>query len=299
MADLKRSHLRIDRSNVKRTALTLALCAIGLVVAGCAEPDSSAGSGTTARVEVSTTETTPATTVATLETTTTTVPVTTTTVPSTASTPIPISGPEPEINLKPPGLMDGFSLENLDDVFIFRLDVDKSYTTHLLESARVGESTITARVDDQYSHFTLEGVAEGEFFVGDGAMWARDQSGAWVSDDLQTVAMMVVGEASPDSAYGYAYHAFDHMAFEGWIESGGDRLALYRGGPAAAIAAGQGDVADAGEYDGSSVEAWWSPDGYFARVKLRIVAENELVSDWTITDVGTTEVELPPSSGAG
>jgi hypothetical protein len=216
-----------------------------------------------------------------------------TTIHSPVNRPTPIPGPEPEINLKPPGLMDGFSLEKIDDVFIFGLDVDKSHTTRLRESARVGDSTITARVDDQYSHYTLEGDAKGEFFVGDGAMWARDESGAWVSEDLQTVAMMLVGEASPDSAYGYAYHAFDHMEFEGWLEPGGEKMALYRGGPAAAIAAVQGDVTDAGEYEGSSIEAWWSPDGYFARVKLEIVSQNELVFDWTITDVGTTEVEPP------
>jgi hypothetical protein len=48
-----------------------------------------------------------------------------------------------------------------------------------------------------------------------------------------------------------------------------------------------------GEHDGT-VEAWWSPAGYFSKVEVSVdTANGDIRFGWVITDVGTTVVESP------
>ena len=273
----------------------LVLCAVFAVA--CAGPGPVTEPSTTIDERAGTTEMAPTTTSTLAETATTSSTTTPSSLAPTTVSPtslVPVAGDPPEIDLKPPGLMDGFSLDEIEGYFIFRLDVGPSFTTLFQTSDLGGTSSVLARSEDQYVHYTLEGEADGEVMVGDGTMWLRDHSGNWVRDVQDFLPPMMMGMASPDFAYGYAYHAFEHLDFEGWVQENGQRMALYRGGAAAAVAAGGGDTADADEYDGSGIEAWWSPDGYFAKVKLELVdLNNEGTLNWTITEVGTTEVEPP------
>jgi hypothetical protein len=100
---------------------------------------------------------------------------------------------------------------------------------------------------------------------------------------------------TPDVVYNHAYFALDAMEFDAWIETGEETLAVYRGGPeAVALADGPDPVEESSDLAGGTIEAWWSPVGYFAMVKITEDAGYGVFETmWTVTDVATTEVDLP------
>jgi hypothetical protein len=277
----------------------LVLCV--LLVVACAEPDPVSGPSSTIDQRVGTTEVAPATTSTLAETTTTSTTPTTSssTVPATSSpTAItPIAGDPPEITLKPPGLYEIIPANDVSDYFFFQTDVAQSHTTKLRSWDEDETFSVTARTSGEFSHLVMSGVEDGELMVrGDGAeVWVRDDSGAWTLDEEMLELPFYVFYASPDVAYSTAFNTFDSLKFTSWVEVDGQRLAVYRGGAAEAAKALREDPVDSeGDARDGAIEVWWSDDGYFPMVSVELSdAYGPFEMDWTITDVGTTEVEPP------
>jgi hypothetical protein len=292
MTDLKRSTLRIDRSLVKVPARRLALGVLALAVVGCAQPAVSAPPSTTPSIDPVAETTTTSTKVAT---TTTAAPTTTTSAAISSTTSFVeelVDGEPPVVELKPPGYYEVIPLEEIDQYFIFGRDVAASHTTRYTSAGDGEYWSITARVDGENTHFIFpDSMGGGEMLMSGGDVFGRDESGAWVLDEEMFELPPYIFFPSPDTAYGMAQRLFQHLAFVGWTENKGSRLAVYRGGSEAVEALEEtGDD----EYQGGQVEVWWSEDGYFTMVDIEAVTANGTQGlNWTITDVGTTVVEPP------
>lgn len=279
---------------MRSLSLKLALIALALVVAGCGEPGPAATASTTSSAAATTTSTTPTTTTSKAPTTTT----ASTTTTSTSTTPVPIEGPEPEITLKPPGYFDGLLPDQGGEYFIFKNDISTSHTTRF-STAFDGEGwSMTARVDGELAHSIATEEMAGEMLMSGAKSWMRDENGTWVADDENVEPPPFIFFATPDVAYGTAFSAFEAMEFDGWIDTGEETLAVYRGGrEAVALTYGPDPLEGSDGLVDGAIEAWWSPVGYFAMV--RIIEDDGYGStfetNWTVTDVGTTQVEPPPA----
>jgi hypothetical protein len=217
---------------------------------------------------------------------------------------LPVDGPEPEITLKPPAYSDVLPVNPEVENFIFNQDVSTSHTTRFSTSFDGNGYSMTARVDGDLVHFIATEEMGGETLTNGGKTWVRGEDGEWIVDDgwvanldgfeLPIFTFLV----TPDVVYSHGYFALDAMEFDGWIETGEETLAVYRGGPeAVALAYGPDPVEESSDLDGGTIEAWWSPVGYFAMVKIiEDAGYGVFETMWTVTDVATTQVDPPNSS---
>jgi hypothetical protein len=282
------------RSHVLKPAL--ALCA--LLVVACTEAPVTEPSSTIDE-RVGTTEVTPSTSPMQADTTTSSTTSTTLLAPTTSSTTtlMPDASGPPELALKPPGLYQIIPANEVSDYFIFHTDVAQSHTTKLKSWNEDEIFSVTARVSGEFSHMVMTGAEAGELMVrGDGAeVWVRNDSGAWILDEELLELPFYVFYASPDVAYATAYNAIDALEFTGWIEVDGQRLGVYRGGAEeAAKALREYPIDSDGDARDGAIEVWWSDDGYFPMVSVELSdIYGPLEMEWTITDVGTSEIEPP------
>jgi hypothetical protein len=266
------------------------LFAFALIVAGCAEPAPNAASSSTRAVDP-VDETTTTTTVAATTSTTTLATTTSLAAPSTTSSVDQVvDGQPPVVELKPPGFYEVLPLEEVPEYFIFGMDISPSHTTKYTAANPDETWSMTARTDGELVHYVGTGSLAGEMMVSGADVWVRDGAGEWVIDEEMFELPFFVAVPSPDVAYGMAYKAFDTLLFAGWVDVGGQRLAVYRGGAEAAASALESDE----PLEEGSMEAWWSPVGYFPMVEIEQVwSDQSSIMNWTITEVGTTEVERP------
>jgi hypothetical protein len=276
-----------DTALVRPLSIKLGLFALALLVAACAEPSPTAASSTTQAIDSVGESTTPTTAAVT----------TTTTAPaSTMSQPAPtttsaveglVDGEPPVIELKPSGYHEMIPVDEIDQYFIFGRDVADSHTTRYTSTGDGESWSITARVDGENSHFFFdESMGGGEMLMSGGDVWVRDESGAWVLDEEMFELPPFIFFPSPDVAYGMAQRLFPHLAFAGWAD--GEGLAVYRGGSEAV------EALEEDEFRGGQVEVRWSEDGYFTMVDIdAVTARGSHELSWTVTEVGTTEVEPP------
>jgi hypothetical protein len=204
------------------------------------------------------------------------------------------AGDPPQVDLKEPGYYQVLPSDEVANHFIFGFDVSPSHTTTYTSSRLAETWSMTARVDGELVHYLGTGGMAGEMVTYGGDVWVRDDSGQWVIDEEMFELPIFVAFPSPDFAYAVAYGVFDDLEFVGWVETGGDDVAVYAGGAdaSAKVAEGMGEDPPA-DHDGR-VEVWWSPDGYFAKVEVEMSTATGVVDmSWTVTDVGTTEVEPP------
>lgn len=148
-------------------------------------------------------------------------------------------------------------------------------TTTLGESAEVFISE-TEQETEQWINLSEEG-------------WQRLEQGGEEIDLLNFYA-------SPDSAYAMMYPLFDSLQFDGWVDSGGDRQAIFSGGSTEALEVMQTlslawETIEGGE---GTIEARWSLDGYFSRITIETLADGfSMSAQWTVSDVSTTVVDPP------
>jgi hypothetical protein len=205
-----------------------------------------------------------------------------------------VDGEPPVIELKPPGYYEALVTEEVPEHFIFSLDISPSHTTTYTTSTAGETTSMTARADGDVTHYIVAGEMGGEMIISGPDVWVRDESQQWVLDEEMFELPMFIAFPTPDYAYTVGYHVFDELAFDRWIETEEGRLAVYRGGKEAAtkVVEGLGGMPP-GEHDGT-VEAWWAPAGYFSKVEVSVdTANGDIRFGWTISEVGTTEVEPP------
>ena len=154
---------------------------------------------------------------------------------------------------------------------------------------------MTVRVDGDLAHSIATEAMAGEMLMSGAKSWVRDEDGEWVIDDDDLELPPFIFFATPDVAYGTAYSAFDAMEFDGWIDTGEETLAVYRGGPeAVALTYGPDSEEGSSDFEGGTIEVWWSPVGYFPMVRIIEDAEYGVFeTKWTVTDVATTQVDPP------
>jgi hypothetical protein len=187
------------------------------------------------------------------------------------------------------------------DYFIFSEDISPSHTTRFSTSFDGDGYSMTARVDGDVVHFIAAEEMGGETLTNGGKTWVRGEDGEWVVDEewvanldgleLPTFTLFV----TPDVVYDTAYSAFDAMEFDGWIDTGEETLAVYRGGPdAVALTYGPDSEEGSNDFEGGTIEVWWSPVGYFPMVRITEDAGyGTFETKWTVTDVATTQVDPP------
>jgi hypothetical protein len=277
---------------VRRRApkFVLVICVV-TAMGACSDPPPASGSEATVTSVLEPASTTTSSTVA------------TTTTPTSTSTPgdgststptVPVAGDPPHVELKEPGYYEGLPPDEVANYFIFGYDVSPSHSTTYTSSGPAETWSMTARTDGELVHYVGTGRLAGEMITSGGDVWVREAGGEWVIDEDMFELPIFVAFPSPDFAYAVAYGVFDDLEFVGWVENGGDDVAVYAGGAdaSAKVMEGLGEVPSA-DHDGS-VEVWWSPDGYFAKVEVEMsTATGDLEMSWTVTDVGTTEVEPP------
>ena len=153
---------------------------------------------------------------------------------------------------------------------------------------------MVAKTDDGWTHYLQDGLGGGEILVHGPDIWMGDESGAWELDEDAFELPFMVGFVTPDYAYLAAYSVFDLLEFDSWAESDGQSVAVYRGGPEAAQTILSQPSESRPRDDDGFVEAWWSTNGYFTMVEARVAdTYGQVRYGWTITDVGTTQVEPP------
>jgi len=239
----------------------LALCVV-TVIGACADPRPTAGSDSTSTTVPGSGSTTTDSPVATTMGPTTTVVAGTSTSmrggESTSTPIVPAAGDPPEVELKEPGYYEVLPSEEVGDHFIFGIDVSPSHTTTYISSAPAETGSMTARVDGDLIHYLGTGGLAGEMMERGSEVWVRDDSGEWVIDEEMFELPIFVAFPSPDVAYAVAYGVFETLEFVGWVETNGEDLAVYEGGPdaSAKVLEGLGEDPPA-DHDGS-VEVWWS-----------------------------------------
>jgi hypothetical protein len=202
----------------------------------------------------------------------------------------------PNIELQPPG---SSYFDDAADYFIFESDISPSHTTNFSASSDDEEVTAVARVDDGFSHFIPDPLTGVEMMMKGADIWLKDEAGAWVLDEEISEISFMVDFVTPDHAYLAAYSVFDQLEFVGWVDFDGQSVAAYRGGPEAAQTILGGDLESTTRSGEEGwVEAWWSTDGYFTMVEANVTdLYGQVRYGWTVTDVGTTEVEPPADKG--
>jgi hypothetical protein len=213
---------------------------------------------------------------------------------STTTAPVLVDGDPPKVELQEPGYEKAIPSDDVADHFTFSSDVSPSHTTTYASSGPDETWSMTARVDGELVHYLGTGSSAGEMILSGDNVWILDDNGEWVLDEEMFELPIVVAFPSPDLAYSVAYDVFEDLVFVGWAEKGGDDVAVFKGGPEASanVIAGLGPMPSAEH--GGSVELWWSPDGFFSKVIVVMsTAGGDVEMSWTITDVGSTEVEAP------
>lgn len=265
------------------------------VTGACGDPPRVAGTETTVTSPLGPTSTAVSTT--TTMTPTTMASATSTSAPgrgSPSTPPVVVAGDPPQVELKEPGYYEILRSDEVANRFIFGFDVSPSHTTTYVSSAPNENWSMTARVDGESVHYLGTGIMAGEMIMHGEDVWIREAGGDWVIDEDMFELPIFVAFPSPDFAYAVAYGVFDDLEFVGWVENGGDDVAVYEGGAdaSAKVMEGLGEAPSA-DHDGS-VEVWWSPDGYFTKVEVEMsTVIGEVEMSWIITDVGATEVEPP------
>ena len=176
-----------------------------------------------------------------------------------------------------------------------------SYTSRY--EIRLGQGPIGTlvemRAEGTNRHFSLsKGLGESaEVFISETEQWINLSEEGWQRLEQGGEEIDLLNfYASPDSAYAMMYPLFDSLQFDGWVDSGGDRQAIFRGGSTEALEVMQTLSLAWETIEGAegTIEARWSLDGYFSRITIETRVDGfSMSAQRTVSDVGTTVVDPP------